>query len=41
MNELQRRAMKDSIRFVKVPDKYTADELEAARALCRKENATG
>lgn len=41
MNDLQRRAMKDSIRYVKIPDKYTAEELEAARALCRKGSAIG
>ena len=41
MNELQRRAMKDSIRYVKIQDKYTAEELEAARALCRRESAIG
>jgi hypothetical protein len=41
MNELQRRAMKDSIRYVKIQDKYTAEELEAARALCRKDSAIG
>ena len=34
MNELQRRAVKDQIRYVKVQDKYTPDELEAARAIC-------
>jgi hypothetical protein len=41
MNELQRRAMKDSIRYVKIQDKYTTEELEAARALCRKDSAIG
>jgi hypothetical protein len=41
MNELQRRAMKDLIRYVKIQDKYTPEELEAARALCRKESVIG
>jgi hypothetical protein len=41
MNELQRRAMRDSIRYVKIQDKYTAEELEAARALCRKDSVIG
>jgi hypothetical protein len=41
LNELQRRAMKDSIRYVKIQDKYSAEELEAARALCRRDSATG
>jgi hypothetical protein len=41
MNELQRRAMKDAIRYVKIQDKYTPEELEAARALCRKESVIG
>lgn len=38
MNALQRLAMKDVIRYVKIQDKYTPEELEAARALCRKES---
>jgi len=38
MNELQRRAIKDSVRYVKIQDKYTPDELEAARTLCIKES---
>lgn len=41
MNELQRRAMKDSVRYVKIQDKYTADELEAARAICLKDSLIG
>ncbi|HEV3017890.1 MAG TPA: hypothetical protein VGY49_02620 [Burkholderiaceae bacterium] len=39
MNELQRLANQDKIRYVKVQAKYTPGELEAARALCRKKNA--
>jgi len=38
MNELQRRAVRDSIRYVKLQDKYTPEELEAARALCIKDS---
>jgi hypothetical protein len=38
MNELQRRANKDAIRYVKIQDKYTPEELEAARAICAKES---
>jgi len=38
MNELQRRATKDAIRYVKIQDKYTPEELEAARAICAKES---
>ncbi len=40
MNELQRLANQDKIRYVKVQGKYTPDELEAARAICRKKNAS-
>ena len=40
MDALQRRAIKDGLRFVKIQDKYTAEELEAARALCRKDTVT-
>jgi hypothetical protein len=37
MDLLQHRAIKDELRYVKVGDKYTPAELEAARALCRQE----
>ena len=40
MHELDHRAMKDQIRYVKIQDKYTPEELEAARAMCQKENVT-
>jgi DNA-binding protein YbaB len=40
MNELQRRALKDAIRYVKIQDKYTTEDLEAARNLCRKDSVT-
>ena len=38
MDALQHRAMKDALRYVKIQDKYTPGELEAARALCQKDN---
>ena len=41
MNELQRLAMKDSIRYVKIQDKYSPEELEAARALCIRTSVVG
>ncbi len=40
MHELDHRAVKDQVRYVKIQDKYTPAELEAARALCQKENVT-
>jgi hypothetical protein len=40
MQELQHRAMKEAIRFVKVQDKYTPAELAAARALCQQYQVT-
>jgi hypothetical protein len=40
LNELQRLANQDRIRYVKVQGKYTPDELEAARAICQKKNAS-
>lgn len=36
IDELQRRAMKDGVRYVKLLEDYTPEELEAARAICRK-----
>jgi len=36
IDELQRRAMKDGVRYVKLMEDYTPEELEAARAICRK-----
>ena len=38
INELQRRAVQDKIRYVKIKDDFTPEELEAARSLCRKQN---
>jgi hypothetical protein len=40
MQDLQRRALKDAIRYVKVADKYTPAELDAARALCQQYEVT-
>jgi len=40
MDVLQHRAIRDGLRYVKVSDKYTPAELEAARALCRQEEIT-
>jgi hypothetical protein len=37
MDQLQHRAMKDGLRYVKVKDKYTPEELQASRALCKQE----
>jgi hypothetical protein len=37
MDQLQHRAIKDGLRYVKVKDKYTPEELQAARALCKQE----
>jgi hypothetical protein len=36
IDELQRRAMKDGVRYVKLLEDYTPEELEEARAICRK-----
>jgi hypothetical protein len=35
MNDLMRRAQKDRIKFVKIPEKYSPDLLEKARAMCK------
>ena len=40
MDQLQHRAIKDELRYVKVQDKYTPAELEGARALCKQEAVT-
>ena len=41
MDELQRLATGNVLRFVKIQDGYPASELEAARDLCRQENIRG
>jgi hypothetical protein len=35
MNDLMRRAQKDHVKFVKIPEKYSPDLLEKARAMCK------
>jgi hypothetical protein len=35
-DELMRIAVKDRIKYVKIPEKYTADQLEKARAACKE-----
>jgi hypothetical protein len=35
MNDLMRRAQKDNIKFVKIPEKYSPELLEKARATCK------
>jgi len=35
MNDLMRRAQKDQVKFVKIPEKYSPDLLEKARAMCK------
>jgi Spy/CpxP family protein refolding chaperone len=35
MNDLMRSAQRDHIKFVKVPEKYSPDLLEKARAMCK------
>jgi hypothetical protein len=35
MNDLMLRAQKDHIKFVKIPEKYSPDLLESARAMCK------
>ena len=40
MDQLQHRAIKDGVRYVKVQDKYTPEELQAARAACKQDTVT-
>jgi Spy/CpxP family protein refolding chaperone len=35
MNDLMRRAQKDHIKYVKIPEKYSPELLEKARAICK------
>jgi hypothetical protein len=35
MDALMQRAQKDHIKFVKIPEKYSDDQLDEARALCK------
>jgi hypothetical protein len=41
MDELQRLAVRDRLRFVKVRDKHTPKELIEAREICAREDASG
>jgi hypothetical protein len=36
MNDLQRIAIKDRVKFVKIPEKYTDNQLAKARAACKE-----
>jgi hypothetical protein len=36
LNELQRLVAKDMVKFIKIPDKYSSDQLEKARNLCKE-----
>ena len=40
MNQLQRLSVKDKLKFVKIPEKYTNSQLEKARAACKDASAT-
>ena len=37
MDDLMRRAQKDHLKYVKIPEKYTPDLLEKARAFCKQD----
>jgi hypothetical protein len=37
MNDLMLRAQKDNVKFVKIPEKYSPELLEKARATCKSE----
>ena len=37
MDGLMRKAMKDHVKFVKIPEKYSSELLEKARAFCRRD----
>jgi Spy/CpxP family protein refolding chaperone len=37
MNDLMRRAQKDHVKFVKIPEKYSPDLLEKARTSCKSD----
>jgi hypothetical protein len=36
MDDLQRMAVKDRLKFVKIPDKYTDKQLDKARTACKE-----
>ena len=37
MDDLTQRARKDHIKFVKIQEKYSPEQLEAARAMCKQD----
>ena len=37
MDDLMRRAQKDHLKYVKIPEKYSPDLLEKARAFCKQD----
>jgi hypothetical protein len=39
MDDLMRRAQKDHVKFVKIPEKYLPELLEKARASCKADQA--
>jgi hypothetical protein len=41
MDALMQRALKDHIKYVKIPEKYSSELLQKARASCKQDQATG
>lgn len=41
LDELQRRAVKDKLKYVKIPDKYSEEQLDKARAMCKEPSLGG
>ena len=41
MDALMQRALKDHVKYVKIPEKYSSDLLEKARASCKQDQAAG
>jgi len=39
MNDLMQRSQKDHVKFVKIPEKYSPDLLDKARAMCKQDQA--
>jgi hypothetical protein len=37
MNDLMRRAEADHVKYVKIPEKYSPDKLQKARAMCTQD----
>jgi len=40
LNQLQRLALKDKIKFVKIPEKFSDAQLQKARAACKEPSTT-